>query len=213
MIQTLTYEEQARLVMAMLDECSSSTGLHRLKVLRDHVLILLGLRCGFRVGECQKLRVSDVWENDHPLFRIHIPADFNKKNVEGWVRISPDLQDALAVFIPERLKFNDPAETDPILLPPRPGQAALSDRLSRAVVMDILEFWKKKAGIPHIHFHTLRHTFATNILKRGGGNLKEVQALLRHRHLSSTSVYLHTDQDSLDLAVLKGADQAPEPSP
>lgn len=211
MIQTLSIEEQSRLLMAVLDEKATSTGFHRLKVLRDLVLLLLGLRCGFRVGECQKLRVSDVWDVDHPVFRIHVPANFNKKNVEGWVRVTPDLQEALAEFVPERLKVNDPAIEDPILLPSRPGMKAFSDRLSRTVVMDILAFYTKKAGITHIRFHTLRHTFATNVLKRGGGNLKEIQMLLRHRHLSSSSVYLHPTQDSLDLAVLKACNPAPGP--
>ena len=212
MIQTLSIEEQSRLLRAILDERGTSTGYHRLKVLRDLALVLLGLRCGFRVGECQKLRVSDVWENDRPVFRIHVPANFNKKNVEGWVRVSEDLQEALKELVPEVLKVKDQAVENPILLPSRPGLKALSDRLSRTAVKDILSYWTKKAGINHIRFHTLRHTFATNVMKRGGGNLKEVQMLLRHRHLTSTSIYLHPTQDDLDIAVMKACNPGPTAS-
>lgn len=212
MIQTLTIEEQSRLLRAILDERGTSTGYHRLKVLRDLVLILLGLRCGFRVGECQKLRVSDVWETDHPVSRIHVPANFNKQNVEGWVLVPPDLQEAIKEFVPERLTAKFPDVDDPILLPPRPGLKTLSDRLSRPVVVDVLKYWTKKAGIRHMRFHTLRHTFATNVLQRGGGNLKVVQMLLRHRHLSSSSIYLHPTQDDLDIAVMKACNPAPSPS-
>ena len=212
MIQTLTIEEQSKLLRALLDERATSTSYHRLKVLRDLVLILLGLRCGFRVGECQKLRVSDVWENDRPVFRIHVPANFNKNNVEGWVLISQDLQEALKEFVPERIAANLAGEHDPILLPSRPGLKALSDRLSRPVVMDILAYWSKKAGIRHFRFHTLRHTFATNVIQRGQTNLKVVQQLLRHRHLSSSSIYLHPTQDDLDVAVMKACNQGPPAS-
>ena len=210
MIQTLTLEEQSRLIIALNDERKLSTGHHRLKVLRDFVLILIGLRCGFRVGECQKLKVSDVWENDQPVHRIHVPANFNKCNVEGWVKVSADLYEALQEYVPLRIAVKDPEDFDPILLPPRPGLKALVPMLSRPVVVDILTYWSKKAGIPHIRFHTLRHTFATNVLQRGGGNLKTVQMLLRHRHLSSSSIYLHPTQDDLDIAVMKACNSLPQ---
>lgn len=209
MIQTLTVEEQSRLILALNDERKIATGAHRLKILRDFVLILLGLRCGFRVGECQKLRVLDVWDNGQPVARIHVPANFNKCNVEGWVAVNEELQAALKEFVPIRLSTVPSEANNPILLPSRPGLKAFSDRLSRPAVMDIIEYWRKKARIPHFHFHTLRHTFATNVLQRGGGNIKIVQLVLRHRHLSSSSIYLHPTQDEIDTAVLKSSNPAP----
>lgn len=210
MIQTLNIEEQSKLLRTILDERATGEGAHGLKIRRDLVLILLGLRCGFRVGECQKLRVSDVWDNNQPVARIHVPANFNKNNVEGWVLVPLDLQEALKDYVPLRLAVNTPPVEDPILLPSRPGLKSVSDRLSRVAVMDILTYWTKRAGVPHVRFHTFRHTFATNVLKRGGGNLKIVQMLLRHRNLSSSSIYLHPTQDDLDVAVMKACNPAPE---
>ena len=44
----------------------------------------------------------------------------------------------------------------------------------------------KKAGVPDVNFHTLRHTFATLLLK-AGEEMKTVQEILRHTRLSTTA--------------------------
>lgn len=54
-----------------------------------------------------------------------------------------------------------------------------------------------RAGIKKdLHFHSLRHSYASNML-RGGANLKQVQQLLGHSNISTTSVYLHTTKEEL----------------
>lgn len=59
------------------------------------------------------------------------------------------------------------------------------------------------AGIAGIFTpHVLRHTFATELLE-DGFSLVEVQNLLRHRHLSTTAVYLHVRDKSLQAKMAK----------
>ena len=67
------------------------------------------------------------------------------------------------------------------------------------MVQKIIRQRAKDAGMEGIHVHTLRHSFACHLLKKGA-NIFYVQNFLGHRSLSSTSVYLHaTDRDLREL--------------
>jgi len=53
-----------------------------------------------------------------------------------------------------------------------------------------------KAGIGHVSIHTLRHTFATHMVK--GTNLRVVQEALGHTWLQATSAYVSLARELLD---------------
>lgn len=203
MIQILTKDEERFLLQGIYLAIRESEGFKKALWLRDLVMILLGLRCGFRVGEIQRLKISNVWFQEKVCQSIHVPANFNKSCLESWVHVAEDLREALEIYVPLRLLYAKPDERDPVLLVSRMGVKARNPLLSRPVVRHILERWRKKAGIRHIKFHALRHTFATRLLSDGGGNIRTVQTLLRHRSISSTMIYTHPGQDECDLAVQK----------
>jgi len=58
----------------------------------------------------------------------------------------------------------------------------------------------KKAGIVDFRFHDLRHTFASQLLMKGG-NLKDVQELLGHKTMTMTLRYAHLTQEHKKKAV------------
>lgn len=196
--RTLTKLEESTLLQTIKSELSTATGKKRFRILRDLVLIKLALDAGFRVGECQKFKVSHVWQNMAVKTEIHILADFNKNNPERRVAISPDLKRALELYIPLRLSPMPPEGEDAILLPPKPGQKSKNQGLKRPDVCWILKFWTEKAGLPHLRFHWLRHTFASRFYWHGSKDLVETQTLLGHRSLDATRIYLHPEQDSMD---------------
>jgi hypothetical protein len=52
----------------------------------------------------------------------------------------------------------------------------------------------KLRGHDNIKPHTLRHWFATNML-RNGATIKQVQVALGHTDIKTTAVYLHIDEE------------------
>jgi integrase len=66
----------------------------------------------------------------------------------------------------------------------------------------------------HIQPHSLRHAAATRLL-RNGANLRDIQAFLGHSDLTTTAVYLHSDEESQRKMAELGALQpaAPESRP
>lgn len=61
----------------------------------------------------------------------------------------------------------------------------------------------RRAGVPDLRQHNLRHTFATRRL-RGGANLVAVSGLLRHATTRMTERYLHVTRADLRTAVEAG---------
>ena len=82
------------------------------------------------------------------------------------------------------------------LTPPKDDALFLSrlgTRLTPVQLRNRLKQLAQQAGLPtHVHPHMLRHSFASHLLQ-SSGDLRAVQELLGHAHISTTQVYTKLD--------------------
>jgi integrase/recombinase XerD len=153
--------------------------------LRDRAALELLYATGARASELCRLNVGDV-NFDYEFVRL-----YGKRSKERMVPVGRRALDALYDYRergrPELLRD----KSQSALLLSRTGR-----RLGRGGLWAAVQKHSRAAGLPNVHPHTLRHSFATHLLS-GGADLRAVQVLLGHSDISTTEIYTHVDQDRL----------------
>ena len=156
---------------------------------RDKAIIEVLYSCGVRASELTGLDLSDIyWEDD--MLRI-----FGKGRKQRYVPMSGEAVRQLRLYISTRSQFTTSASGDALFINQRGG------RLTRMSVINIVKRAAADAGITKsISPHTLRHSFATHLLK-GGADIRQVQELLGHESVTTTEIYTHLDTRHLHTVV------------
>ena len=154
--------------------------------LRDKAMLELLYATGTRAGELAGLKVSDL-NLDIGYLRC-----FGKGSRERVIPIGKVAIAATVEYLTNLRGRLDKPFSDDFLLLSRTGRP-----MSRIEIWRLVKKYAARAGMPrNLTAHTLRHCFATHLL-RGGADLRSVQEMLGHVDIASTQIYTHVDQERL----------------
>lgn len=132
------------------------------KQMKHKVAFLLAWGSGLRIGEVIRLQRNDI-----DLQSNQIRVNQGKGGRDRIVPVPRGFKEKHLEFIPFNFKDRSLQKT--------------------------FRLYSEKSGLrdkkPSVHFHSLRHGFATQCLRKGVG-LRSIQIMLGHSDLSTTAVYL-----------------------
>jgi site-specific recombinase XerD len=163
----------------LLRSCDSRSAIGR----RDGAIVRLLVRLGLRAFEAAGLRLDDIdWRAGEIVVR-------GKGRREGRLPLPRDVGRALVAYL-----RHDRPRTDvrQVFLRSRAPYRALSTGGVLGAVRGAL----RRAGVLAGGAHLLRHTVATEMLRRGA-SLPEIGWVLRHRHIDTTAIYAKVDHAAL----------------
>ncbi|MBI4591926.1 tyrosine-type recombinase/integrase [Candidatus Uhrbacteria bacterium] len=153
-----------------------------LVALRDTAILELLFSTGMRVSELSKLKIENI-NLSRDEFTVH-----GKGGKLRAVYLSSTAKEALKDYLGKR------RDLSPFLFVghdrAKSGRGQTGGLTPRSI-QRLVERHAKAAGITkHITPHTLRHTFATDLLL-GGADIRSVQSLLGHASITTTQIYTH----------------------
>ena len=175
-----------------IDALEGAIDLSKWEGQRNKAIIEILFSCGLRVSELVNLKISDIFEEEK-FVRI-----LGKGNKERIVPISQKAVQELHYWYMDRNVLNvKPGEDDYVFLNRRGAH------LTRTMILIIIKQAAAEAGIQKtISPHTLRHSFATALLK-GGADLRAIQAMLGHEDIGTTEIYTHLEASDLRREILE----------
>lgn len=167
-------------VDAVFATCDRRTTVGR----RNYAALLLMVRLGLRAGEVAALTLDDIdWE-------AGVIAVSGKGGSAGRLPLPTDVGTAIVSYL--RLRRAAPSsETRALFLRSRAPHREGTVGMIIALAGRALEAAGLSGG-----GHRLRHTAATQMLRRGA-SLTEIAQVLRHRHIDTTAIYAKVDRDRL----------------
>ena len=161
-----------------------------LEALRDKALLTTLFSTGMRVSELCALDRDKIDPKRGEMsirgkggkIRVVFLSDDAKNVLSQYLDNRPDADEALFIRIPRSKNFSKESNL----------------RLTARSIQRIVGKYATRAGIigKNVSPHTLRHSFATDLL-RNGADIRSVQALLGHSSVTTTQIYTHVTDKQL----------------
>jgi len=168
----------------------SQPDISKINGLRDRAILELLFSSGLRVSELVGL------DRDHINLKRREFMVRGKGQKDRPIFISPAAAEWITAYLDQREDNTKPLFTR------YSGRKAVDlsgnhHRLTARSVQRIVSNYAVLAGITkHVSPHTLRHSFATDLLMNGA-DIRSVQAMLGHSNISTTQIYTHVTDPHL----------------
>lgn len=162
-----------------LDEEEQLALIKSARNLRDKALIMTILSSGLRASEILNLKSDD-------LYRRSLIVSRGKGGKPRVTFIDPLTEKSIREYHHKR-------EMDSVFV----FTNSFGKPLSRQYLSRMISETALRAGIKkRVSAHTLRHSFATNMLRKGA-RIEDVQPLMGHSNISTTRLYMHFTNEYL----------------
>lgn len=178
-------------VQRLLDYCDRSGA----GGVRDFAILMIVARLGLRSAEVARLELADIdWRGGEIVVR-------GKARRQDRLPLPADVGQALIAYVRD---VRPATSTRRVFLALKAPRRPIRPDL----VSDVTRRACRRAGLPSVGAHRLRHALATEMLRRGA-KLVEVSQILRHRDLATTAIYAKVDLGNLRSVALPwpGADR------
>jgi len=154
---------------------------------RNKTIIEVLYGTGIRVSELTDLKLSNIF------FDENILKVTGKGNKERLVPLGKIASIEIKKYLNDRDKLKINSKFSDILFLNRYGR-----QLTRSMIFKVINDYSKNAKIDKkISPHTLRHSYATHLLKNGA-DLRTIQLILGHESITTTEIYTHLDTFHLE---------------
>lgn len=152
---------------------------------RDTLIIELLYATGIRVSELVNIKIKDI-NREEKLIKV-----LGKGNKERMVIYNNHTKKALDIYLKDGYNYFNKKSSEYLILNKN------GNKLSERYIREIINKKVSQASLDiKISPHTLRHTFATDILENGA-DLMTVKELLGHESLNTTSIYTHITNEQI----------------
>jgi integrase/recombinase XerD len=154
---------------------------------RNIAIIEVLYGCGLRVSELVHLKISNIFFEDG---YIRVTGKGEKQRL---IPLGGMAKKHILIYLNE-VRIHVPIQSgyEDFVFLNRRGK-----HLTRVMIFTIIKNLAELAGIrKNISPHTLRHSFATELLQRGA-DLRAIQDMLGHESITTTEIYTHLNQSDL----------------
>ncbi len=179
----LSREEIDSLIRTASQRAAVASGRGRKTPVRDYFIVDLALSTGLRVMEIAQLKCKDVFLRDKFCALYVRKGKGGKKRL---VRFNGSLKRHYKRYIRWKQAVGEPTgPNDPLLF-----SSNSRSHMSTRAIQKVFKRTAARAGLPSRYsIHCLRHTYASELYKASGYNLRLVQKQLGHSFISTTQVY------------------------